>query len=97
MNPRTTAQNRLLWGVVYRDAASYLSDRLELVVTPEQAHEMMKRKFLSDAADPVTGEVVKLKKPRSTTTLTTVEFTRYVEQIESLIGSQPANARRASC
>lgn len=73
--PRTLAQNSLLCGVIYPPIAQALG------YSPEETHELLKEKFLTVPAefDTDTGEVLTYR-VRSTTELSTLEFSDYVER-----------------
>lgn len=67
---RSLKQNSFYWSVIVStiaDAAGYL---------PEEAHDSLKQKFLTDHTDEA------LPRVRSTAGLTTVEFSEYIENCE---------------
>ena len=66
---RTLPQNSYLWGVVYKIIADYIGD------TDESVHDAMGQEFRGYRDD--NG----LKKVRSTTEMSTEEFTAYVERV----------------
>jgi hypothetical protein len=76
---RTDRQNRMYWPLVVQPFADFLREQGESY-TDDDAHELLKAKFLRvSVANKDTGEVIG-EIPRSTTTLTTEEFYDYVEK-----------------
>ena len=77
-NNRTSKQNAYLWAGPYR----VISDCTGF--TPDEVHEMMKAKFnrrFKEVVNKQTGEVEEIEFAGSTTKMTTVEFSEYVEKI----------------
>jgi hypothetical protein len=76
---RTKKQNRYYWGV-------YLPKIIEETGEPDKdrLHELFKGKFLTIGIFEVLGEKVRIKK--STTELSSEEFSKYIRNIESLTG-----------
>jgi hypothetical protein len=75
---RSDAQNRLYWGQVVSTFADFLRGQGEQY-TDEQAHEILRAKFLRvSCINKDTGEVFG-ERTRSTTELTTAEFSKYIE------------------
>jgi hypothetical protein len=72
---RSNAQNRLLWSWYneLEDVTGYKADDL---------HELLKVRFLGTEEKEIWGE--KLTVAKSTTKLTTTEFTEYLEKVEML-------------
>jgi len=79
---RSNSQNNLLW-MWYEVISAYTGD------TKEELHDKFKTKFLGvvekeivfrDESGEIQTEI--LRRPRSTTTLTTKEFTEFLEKIE---------------
>jgi ribosomal protein L39E len=70
---RSNNQNKYYWGVVIKT----LSD--ETGFTPDEMHEVLKRKFLKYCKALPNGEQVEVTE--STTDLDTKEFEEYMEQI----------------
>ena len=66
---RSNEQNSYYWGVVIELISA------ETGFTPQEAHDAMRVKFLSD----MSGDMPRI---RSTTELTTVEFMDYIAQIQ---------------
>ena len=72
---RTKAQNRLYWlwlGIIAADTGN----------SPENLHEVLKLKFLGTEKIQSLGYLIEI--PKSTTKLTTQEFTDYLDKIEAL-------------
>lgn len=72
---RTASQNKLMWmwlGYISKDTGS----------TPDELHEIFKLKFLGSETLSALG--FKIERPKSTTKLTTQEFTDYLTKIETL-------------
>lgn len=72
---RTNAQNRLMWmwlGIIAKDTGN----------SAENLHEIFKLKFLSTERIQSLGYDIEI--PKSTTKLTTQEFTDYLDKIEAL-------------
>jgi len=76
---RTDAQNRYLWGVFYPLIAAETGER-----DLDNLHEYFKGKFLTKGIIEVMGEKVRIKK--STTELSTADFTMFIMDIEALTG-----------
>lgn len=73
---RTNAQNAWYWATTVTGLQNFLNEQGE-PYTKEQAHEILKAKFLSEPVpDPNTGEVLTWR-VKSTTELTTKEFAEY--------------------
>jgi len=77
-NKRTTRQNSYLWGVVYAEIAA------DTGYSTEDIHEAMKAKFLPRNFVDIGNEEIRV--PKSTTTLSTDEFGKYVDQIVAFAG-----------
>lgn len=76
---RTDAQNRLYWVAVVPELGRFLRDQGESY-TDEDAHELMKAKFLRETVvNKQTGEAIGVV-IKSTTKLTTQEFSEYIEK-----------------
>ena len=76
---RSGYQNAYYWGVVINIVTEALVD-LGNNVTHEDAHEFLKANFnYSEILNERTGEVMRV--PRSTTELSTIEFSEYIEKI----------------
>lgn len=78
---RTDQQNKYYWGVYLPLIAEETGER-----DLNKLHELFKGKFLTKAIEEVLGEKVRIKK--STTRLSTKEFTEYISAIENLTGVQ---------
>jgi hypothetical protein len=77
---RTTAQNRLWWSQVVEPFYEFLKDQDYEIVDPEQAHSLLKEKFLRvPVVNKGTGEEIGWR-TRSTTELTVEEFSDLVER-----------------
>jgi hypothetical protein len=75
---RSDRQNRYYWPCFVQPFAEYLNAQGE-AVTDDEAHTLLKQKFLRrSVADPETGEFVG-DVLRSTTDLNTAEFNEYLE------------------
>ena len=76
---RSSQANRYYWGVLVASFFSFLQSQDYQITSKEDAHSLLKCRFLKcDVFDPVTGEVVG-ERIRSTTELDTAEFARYVD------------------
>lgn len=77
---RTLTQNSYLHAVVYESAAALMSELYGEHISKDQAHEMLKERFLpvKEHVGP-DGEVTRI--PPTTTTLDTAEFGQYVDKI----------------
>jgi len=72
---RSQAQSRLMWlwlGIISNDTGN----------SPDELHEIFKLKFLGSETLSALG--FKIERPKSTTKLTTQEFTDYLDKIEGL-------------
>ncbi|MFA4990580.1 MAG: hypothetical protein WC579_01550 [Candidatus Paceibacterota bacterium] len=65
---RSAQQNRYMWGVVYQILSDFTGH------SPEEIHEAMKYEFLLEKGS-------KLKIPKSTTELSTIEMEDYLSKI----------------
>lgn len=75
---RSTAANRYYWGVVVAAFYNFLREQDYAVNHPEDAHELLKAKFLKrDVVDPATGEIIETI-TRSTARLDVGEFADYL-------------------
>lgn len=76
---RTDRQNRYYWPVFVKSFGDFLREQGENV-TDDQAHEMLKHKFLRQTwIDGRTGEA--LDYTRSTTALDVAEFNQYLDSV----------------
>lgn len=71
--PRTLGQNALLWGVIYIAISNHTGD------TVEEIHSFCKNEFLPRIWTIEEGREVEL--PKSTTRLTTSEFSNFIERV----------------
>lgn len=76
---RSSPQNRYYWGCVIREIAIRLHELGHQWLTDEDVHDMMKLKFNHEQIVSEHGEVLEL--PKSTTTLTKMQFAEYVDNI----------------
>jgi hypothetical protein len=77
---RTDLQNRYYWPCVVQPFADFLRGQGE-TITDEQAHDLMKAKFLTvTVTNSGTGEVIG-DRVRSTTELNVDEFSEYLEKV----------------
>lgn len=82
---RSDRQNAFYHAVYVPLFAEWWSENEGEVVSRDQAHEMLKSKFLSrDYADRRTGEVIS-RAARSTTSLSTEEFSAYLDSIAKFL------------
>ena len=82
---RSDRQNRYYWPCFVKPFSDWLTESQGEPVTPEQAHECLKRTFLNKLLiHPRTGEVIG-ETTRSTTELTTVEFNEYLDNVAKLL------------
>ncbi len=78
---RTIEQNAMYWATVVTPFAEFLAEH-DPTITKEDAHELLKRKFLAaPIIDMLTGEVI-LENGRigSTTDLTTAQMSEYINR-----------------
>lgn len=79
-NTRSLQQNKWYWSQIVAPLAEYLSDQDYNVTTSEEAHELLKARFLATTVFcKRTGDVL-CRRVRSTTELTTEEFADYCER-----------------
>lgn len=79
-NTRSLQQNAYYWACVVTPLADFLSAQDYELNTPEDAHEILKAKFLTTPViNPETGEIIG-RIVRSTTDLSTEEMTDYIER-----------------
>lgn len=76
---RTSPANRYYWGVVISEISIRLRDLGHQWLTNEDVHDMMKLKFNHEQIVSEHGEVLEL--PKSTTTLTKMQFAEYIDNI----------------
>jgi hypothetical protein len=76
---RSTPQNSYYWGVVIKEISIRLRDLGHQWLEDEDVHLMMKLKFNHEDVVSEEGEVLEL--PKSTTSLTTVEFMEYIDRV----------------
>lgn len=75
--------NAFYWAAIVTPFADHLTAQDYDVTTPEQAHEILKQRFLSvDVVNKGTGQVVG-QRVRSTTELDVGEFALYVERCQA--------------
>lgn len=72
---RSAAQNRLMWEYI-TTLADYTGN------SKDDMHEILKLRFLG--SETITALGYKIERPRSTTKLTTAEFTDYLDKIDAL-------------
>lgn len=76
---RSLAQNRYWWAVVCQSFSDFLKEQDYEACSLEMGHEILKAKFLMvPLVDPTTGEVI-AHRVRSTTELTTAEFSEFMD------------------
>jgi hypothetical protein len=81
---RTSAQNRLYWGVYIATWRRHLADQGDLF-SPQRLHKFLARKFLMEPTFlESTGEIIG-EEERSTTELSPKEFGEYLTQIEKYL------------
>lgn len=76
---RSHPQNSYYWGVVICEIANRLRDLGHQWLDDEDVHTMMKLKFNYEVVRSEDGEMLEL--PKSTTSLTTVEFMEYIDRV----------------
>lgn len=77
---RSGPQNRFYHAAIVEPFADFLRDQDYSVTSHDEAHEILKGKFLTvDVCDPLTGEVI-AHRVRSTTDLSTEEMSEYCER-----------------
>jgi hypothetical protein len=82
---RSDRQNRYYFPCVCKPLSDYLSEGDYDVTTVEQAHAILKERFLTcDVVNKRTGEVIG-RRVRSTTELSTVEFAEFVERSRAFL------------
>lgn len=75
---RSNSQNRLLWmwlNIISKETGN----------DPDDLHEIFKMKFLGTETKQIMGS--EIERPKSTTKLSTLEFTNYLDKIETLATS----------
>jgi len=75
---RSVSQNRLMWmwlNIISNDTGN----------DPDDLHELLKMKFLGTEKKVFMGS--EIERPKSTTKLSTLEFTNYLDKIETLATS----------
>lgn len=78
---RTLTQNNYYWGVYLPRISQETGNDID------DLHSLFKGKFLSKAVVEVLGE--KVRRVRSTTELSVIEFGEYIERIHALTGIEP--------
>lgn len=79
-NNRSLPQNKFYWSVVVDLIKQGLND-LGNEFSKEEVHEFLKAKFnTTELVNEDTGEIIQV--PRSTATLTTIQFSEYIEKIQ---------------
>lgn len=76
---RSSPQNRYYWGIVIKEIGIRLRELGHQWLEDEDVHTMMKLKFNHEDVVSEEGEVLEL--PKSTSSLTTVEFMEYIDRI----------------
>ena len=77
---RSSAQNRWYWSCLATPLAQYLSEQDYDITSAEQAHEILRARFLTvDVVNRATGEVVG-QRVRSSTELDTAQFADFCER-----------------
>lgn len=76
---RSSPQNRYYWGVVIKEITIRLRELGYQWIEDEEVHTMMKLKFNHEDVVSEQGELLEL--PKSTTSMTTVEFMEYMDRI----------------
>lgn len=81
---RSDRQNRYYWPCFVEPFADWLTIEWAAPTSPEQAHEILKARFLKQAiTNPDTGEMFELV--RSTTELDTGEFNLYLDNVANFL------------
>lgn len=80
---RSNAQNSRYWAGIVPFASEVFEQRAGVPFTAEMAHHALKLAFLGHVEAMVGGEVILV--PKTTTKLTTVQFTAYCDSIERWI------------
>lgn len=78
-NQRSTPQNSYYWGVVITEITQRLRDLGHQWLDEDDVHTMMKLRFNYEQIVSEEGEVLEL--PKSTSSLTTVEFIEYIDRV----------------
>lgn len=83
-NKRSTPQNAYYWGVLIAEFKEGYYDRLGEIISPDDAHGVLKLKCNSiEIVNEESGEVMNV--PKSTTEMTTIQFEEYMEQCRRFI------------
>lgn len=83
---RSQQQNRWYWACVCQPLAEYLSEQDYDVTTADEAHEILRARFLAvSVVNRKTGERL-CRRVRSTTELDTAEFAEYCERCRAWLG-----------
>ncbi len=78
-NTRSLQQNRAYWALVVEPFFEFLREQDYEISSRDMAHELLRAKLLTvDVTNPETGEVIG-SRVRSTTELSTEEFSRYFD------------------
>lgn len=81
---RSNSQNAYYWSVIVKAFRTGFQDTWGEVVSIEEAHGTLKERFnFTEKVNEHTGEIVRI--PRSTASLTTKEFTDYMEHCRAFI------------
>jgi hypothetical protein len=76
---RSLAQNRLLWGVVYREIRDHINDSQGTQFSDEDIHEWCRQQFLDSHIVEIRGDPVRARK--STASLTVEQMTDYIDRL----------------
>lgn len=81
---RTNAQNRYLWGVVYKTLAEELSERHNAHITPDYVHRLCKKYFMPKITVPGINQEVDMSTTELCRSGNEKSFQNYVLQIQQL-------------
>ena len=76
---RSLAQNRLLWGVLYKEIVEHINASQGTQFSDEDIHEWCKQQFLGSHIVEIRGEPIRARK--STTKLTVDQMSDYIDRI----------------
>jgi len=83
---RSVEQNRRYWGLV-RFAADAIFSESGALIEPTTIHKMLSSLYAPVEEDPITHEF----RPKSTSSMTVVEFAEYMERCEAFFSTDPFN------
>lgn len=83
---RSVEQNRRYWGLI-RFAADAILSESGALIEPTTIHKMLSSLYAPVEEDPITHEF----RPKSTSSMTVVEFAEYMDRCEAFFSTDPFN------